>query len=252
MKVERRLGTPLHHQIYLILREAILSGRHPAGEPLPPEEALTRMFDVSRITVRRALESLDRADLIERRQGRGTYVRADALPAPLRMPITSVFKSMEAFGKHTEARVIEFGYETASPQVQEMLGVGAVPVQRAVRVRFRKDRPIAHLTTWVPEEVGRSFTEGDLATLPLYRLMRRAGRFYARGDQSISATLADPIVAKRLDTKVGSPLIELRRQVFDQEDRAVEYLEFLASPENFQFRMSLDGPDLSPAEVQPE
>jgi len=251
LKVERRLGTPLHHQIYLILREAILSGRHPAGEPLPPEEALTRLFDVSRITVRRALESLDRADLIERRQGRGTYVRTDALPTPLRMPITSVFKSMEAFGRHTEARVVEFGYETASPQVQGALGVGAVPVQRAVRVRFRKDRPIAHLTTWLPEEIGRTFTQSDLATTPLYRLMRRAGALYTRGEQTISATLADPIAADRLGTKVGSPLIELRRQVFDQTDRAVEYLELVASPEQFQIRMSLDGEDLHPEEAQP-
>ncbi|MFN4088251.1 MAG: GntR family transcriptional regulator [Alphaproteobacteria bacterium] len=252
MKVQKALGTPLHHQIYLILREAILSGRHPAGEPLPPEEALTRMFDVSRITVRRALDSLDRADLIERRQGRGTFVRADVLPTPLRMPITSVFKSMEAFGKRTEARVLEFGYETASPQVQAMLRVGAVPVQRAVRVRLRKERPVAHLTTWVPEAIGGTYTEADMAVTPLYRLMRRAGAFYARGEQTISATLADPIVAARLETKVGAPLLELRRQVFDQSDRAVEYLELVASPETFQVRMSLDGPDLSPAEVQPD
>lgn len=252
LKVQRELGTPLHHQVYLILREAILSGRYSAGESLPPEETLGRMFDVSRITVRRSLESLEQANLIERQQGRGTFVRDDVLPAPLSMPITSVFKSMEAFGKWTEARVIEFGYEPASRHVQEMLQVGPGDVQRAVRVRFRKERPIAHLTTWVPEEVGRTFTEEDLGSTPLYRLMRRAGALYTRGEQTIAASLANPVIASRLGTKVGAPLLEIRRQVFDQTDRAVEYLELLACPDVFQIRMSLDGPDLSPTEIQPE
>src|SRR3546814_13446346 len=119
------------------------------------------------------------------------------------MPITSVFKSMEAFGRMTRAKVLEFGYETASPHIQEMLRVGPVPVQRAVRVRFRNQRPIAHLTTWVPEDVGRTFTEADLDTTPLYRLMRRAGVLYARGEQTVSATLADPLVAGRPETQGG-------------------------------------------------
>ena len=251
MKVERKLGTPLHHQIYLILREAIFSGRYPPGEMLPPEEALTRMFEVSRITVRRSLESLERAELIERRQGRGTFVRADHLPTPLRMPITSIFKSMEAFGKTTDARVMAFGYETAPPHIREMLRVGPVDVQRAVRVRFRNQRPIAHLTTWVPEDIGRTFSEADMGTTPLFELMRRAGVRYVRGEQTLSATLADPQVAARLETRVGSPLLELRRLVFDQHDRAVEYLALVASPDRFQLRMSLEGEDLSPAEAQP-
>jgi GntR family transcriptional regulator len=251
VKVERKLGTPLHHQIYLILREAIFTGRYAPGEMLPPEEALTRMFQVSRITVRRSLESLERAELIERRQGRGTFVHADALPTPLRMPIASVFKSMEAFERTTHARVLEFGYETASPHIREMLRIDAVEVQRAVRIRFRNRRPIAHLTTWVPGEVGRSFTRADMNTTPLFRLMRRAGISYMRGEQTVSATLADPLVATRLGTKVGSPLLELRRQVFDQHDRVVEYLALVASPDTFQLRMSLGGEDLSPAEALP-
>jgi len=248
LKVERKLGTPLHHQITLILREAILSGRYSPGAALPPEEALTRMFEVSRITVRRSLASLEAAGMIERRQGLGTFVRAEALPTPLRMPITSVFKSMEAFGKMTRAKVLEFGYETASPHVQEMLRVGPVAVQRAVRVRLRDTRPIARLTTYVPEEIGRTFTEADLDSTPLYSLMQRAGVRYVRGEQTVSATLADPLVAGHLQTKVGSPLLELRRQVFDQTDRVVEYLNLHACPDIFQLRMSLDGEDLVPGQ----
>src|SRR3546814_19752334 len=144
----------------------------------------------------------------------------------------------------TRAKVLEFGYETASPHIQEMLRVGPVPVQRAVRVRFRNQRPIAHLTTWVPEDVGRTFTEADLDTTPLYRLMRRAGVLYARGEQTVSATLADPLVAGRLETQVGSPLLELRRQRFDTPDRVLDDLAPLASSDIFHPRISPPGGNL--------
>ena len=72
--VRRELGSPLHHQIYLVLADGISTGRYGVGEMLPTEEQLTRMFSVSRITVRRAMESLNDAGLIERGAGRRTMV----------------------------------------------------------------------------------------------------------------------------------------------------------------------------------
>ena len=56
--VARDLGAPLHHQIYLVLADGIAKGRYGAGELLPTEEQLTKLFSVSRITVRRAMASL--------------------------------------------------------------------------------------------------------------------------------------------------------------------------------------------------
>lgn len=56
--VDRALGAPLHHQIYLVLADGIATGRYGAGDALPTEEQLTQMFNVSRITVRRAMSTL--------------------------------------------------------------------------------------------------------------------------------------------------------------------------------------------------
>ncbi len=251
MTLNRDLGSPLHHQIYMILREAILSGRYPPASMLPSEEALSSMFAVSRITIRRSLENLERAELIERQRGRGTFVRADHLPPRLRMPMAGIFKGMEAFEKNTTAKVLEFGYEAASPHIREMLGVKEVEVQRAVRIRFRNRQPIAHLTTWVPGDIGRTFSEAEMGTTPLFRLMQRAGIVYVRGEQTVSATLADTLVAARLKTKVGAPLLELHRQVFDKHDRIVEYIELVASPDFFRLRMSLDAPALTIGDTEP-
>ena len=82
--LSRTSGTPLHRQLFAVLRDGILSGVYQPGSALPKEEALCERFGVSRITVRRTLEDLKAEGLIEKRQGRGTFVT-------VRTPESSLF-----------------------------------------------------------------------------------------------------------------------------------------------------------------
>jgi GntR family transcriptional regulator len=244
--VRRDLGSPLHHQIYLVLADGISTGRYGEGEALPTEEQLTRMFGVSRITVRRAMESLNDAGLIERGAGRRTVVRAQ-LGRPMRMTMNSVIENIVAYGSETDARVVEFGYVEARGVVRERLWQATErPVQRAVRVRSHEGTPIMHLTSYVPSTLGETFTADDLNRIPMFQLLARAGAHLARGDQVVSATLADPTVASRLDVKVGAALIDMRRMMFDQKGRAVEYIEMLAVPDRMALRMELGSGQVAP------
>ena len=249
--VRRELGSPLHHQIYLVLADGISTGRYGVGEVLPTEEQLTRMFSVSRITVRRAMESLHDAGLIERGAGRRTVVRPQ-IGRPMRLAMNSVIENIVAYGTETDAKVIEFGYVEARGFVREHLWQAAEkPVQRAVRVRSHEGMPIMHLTSYVPAVLGETFTADDLGRISLFQLLARAGAHLARGEQIVSATLADPTVASRLGTKVGAALIDMRRLVFDQKDRAVEYLEMLAIPDRMTMRMELGSGQFAPAQPTP-
>src|ERR1700704_4231891 len=69
------LGTSRHRTVSLVLSDGIATGRYRLGESLPGEEALAKMFQVSRVTIRRALADLDAAGLIERKHGLGTFVK---------------------------------------------------------------------------------------------------------------------------------------------------------------------------------
>ena len=245
--VDRALGAPLHHQIYLVLADGIATGRYGAGDPLPTEEQLTQMFNVSRITVRRAMTSLHEDGLIERGAGRRTVVRPQ-VDRMLRVPMTSVIENLNAYGAETEAKVVEFDYVTAHGFARDHLWQGKErPVQRAVRIRSQHGVPIMHLTSYVPAAIGESFTAADLDRLPMFQLLARAGAHLSRGEQIVSAVLADPLVASRLDVKVGAALIDLRRLMFDQQGRAVEYVETLTVPERMKLRF-----DLSPDQIRPD
>jgi GntR family transcriptional regulator len=244
------MGAPLHHQIYLVLADGISTGRYGIGEQLPTEEQLTQMFSVSRITVRRAMESLHEAGLIERGAGRRTVVRA-RIGRPMRMAMNSVIENIVAYGSETDAKVIEFGYVEARGFVREHLWQAMEkPVQRAVRVRSHEGTPIMHLTSYVPATLGETFTADDLGRVSMFQLLARAGAHLARGDQVVSATLADPTVASRLGVKVGAALIDMRRLVFDQKDRAVEYIEMLAIPDRMTMRMELGSGEFAPVRAK--
>jgi len=235
--VDRDLGAPLHHQIYLVLADGVATGRYAAGELFPTEEQLTKLFSVSRITVRRAMASLQNAGLIERGAGRRTVVKP--LGKPLKMPMASVISNIAAYGAQTVAKVVEFGYGPAPAFLRERLWEGEKPVQRAVRIRSQEGQPVMHLTSYVPETLGSTFSKAELDRIPMFKLLTRAGAHISAGEQIVSATLADPVVARRLEIKVGAALIDLRTMMVDQKGRAVEYVEMLAPPERLSLRFEL-------------
>lgn len=236
--VDRELGAPLHHQIYLVLADGIAAGRYAAGERLPTEEQIGKLFNVSRITVRRAMASLQNAGLIERGAGRRTVVKP--LGTPFKMPMASVISNITAYGAETVAEVVEFAYVPAPAFLRDRLWDStARPVQRAVRIRSQDGRPVMHLTSYVPEALGRTFGKAELDRIPMLKLLARAGARISAGERIVSATLADPVVARRLEIKVGAALIDTRSMMVDQLGRAVEYVEMLAPPERLTLRYEL-------------
>ncbi|MDQ7839866.1 MAG: GntR family transcriptional regulator [bacterium] len=74
--ISRRSPIPLYYQVESVLRDEVAAGRYAAGVRLPTEGDLVRRFDVSRITVRRAMERLVQEGLIYRVSGRGTFVNS--------------------------------------------------------------------------------------------------------------------------------------------------------------------------------
>lgn len=239
VSIDRDLGSPLHHQIYLVLADGIASGRYPTGEPLPTEEQLTHLFSVSRITVRRAMTSLQNDGLIERGAGRRTIVRPQ-IGQPLSVRAASVIENIAAYGAETVATVLEFDYVPAPGFLRDRLwDAQDKPVQRAVRVRRQEADPVMYLTSYVPAALGKTFSAEELNRVPMFQLLGRAGAHISGGEKIVSAALADPLVASRLEIKVGAPLLEMRSMMLDQKGRAVEYVEMLAIPERLKLRIEV-------------
>ena len=101
------LGEAKAKQVYLVLRDSILSGAAGFGVRLPTEHALAETHGVSRVTVRRALGELARERLIERRRSAGTRVIYQP-PAPMTADITGVLANLADMGRRTAVRLVAF------------------------------------------------------------------------------------------------------------------------------------------------
>lgn len=228
-------------RVYLVLRDEIAAGVHAPGAALPGELRLAATHGVSRVTVRRALEALEADGLIERRAGSGTRVRPAGGAGAFAADVATLMPQLERMGQETTARLLSFAYVAPPPQVAAALGLAAADrVQRAVRVRAAAGRPFSHLTTHVPEAIAQGYSEADLATTPLFRLLERSGVRIDHATQTVSATLAAPEVAEALEVVPGAALIALSRVVFDAEGRGVEHLSALYRPDRFRLEMTLN------------
>jgi GntR family transcriptional regulator len=201
---------------------------------------LSREFNVSRITVARAINELASMDIVERRRGSGTRIKPIPLPTETPASMDGLMQNLFEMGKSTEVAVLEFGYVPPTPDVQSELQVGPKEtVQRAVRVRSYKGHAFSYLTSFVPAGIGKHFSSEDLAARPILALIERAGVKVMSARQSFRAVLADPKAAAALDVEVGAPLLAITRTVYDENRRPVEFIRILYRPDRYQYRMSL-------------
>lgn len=206
-----------------------------------------QQFGVARVTVRRALELLAAEGLISREPGRGT--RALDLGASNgatygeggpRAQLTGLLENLVSMGLNTSVSVLDVEVVRASANVANalQLKVGDL-VQKAVRVRSTKDGPLSHITTYVPADIARKFGRRELARKPILVLLEESGVKVGCAHQTISARLADVQVAKHLDIAVGSALLAVRRLIYDDRDRPIQWLHGLYRPDRYEYEMQL-------------
>jgi GntR family transcriptional regulator len=241
--IRRDLGAPLHHQISVVLRSAIVSGRYGPGTYLPGENALMEMYNVSRATVRRALETLEAEGLIDRLPGKGTRV----LDVALNVPMADHLSAIERANRDTTVEILEW---TAAPAPYEAACALALPVgQPCLKiVRLRKDEatPLRHLTSYIPSDIGDVLVRDRLVRESLPAVLRDAGYPIERAEDEVGAALADPILAQALQLQVGDPLLEVTRTMYDPDRRPVAYQWSLIPPTRYRLRLLIHGSNHRP------
>lgn len=234
-----RSGTSLHRQVYLVLRDRLLGGGFAPREQLPPEPQLCEQFGVSRITLRRAVADLVADGLLQRVQGRGTYVTERVQER--RGGGAGYEEDVRDLSAATTLKVLEFANLPAPQWVAARLAIpSGEMVQRSVRLRLRHGVPVVLLTAWVPRRWSQTMTRADLGRRSLNELLADRGVRFGRVLQEIGAGLADPLQAQRLDVAVGAALLMVDRLVHDHQGGPVEYVVMAMSPQ--RSRMVIDTP----------
>jgi GntR family transcriptional regulator len=233
-------AAPLHFQLFTQLRDAIFRGDYPEHTHLPGELALGEEFGVSRITVRRALDELASRGLVQRVQGRGTMVCPRPSFSPVVADVNGLLERNVVIAFETTSELAEFAYVPAPAEVAATLPVARGElVQMAVRNRHRDGVPFAHVTSWIPERIGRRFDAQALGETPVLTLLERHGVVIDRIEQTISADLATRAVGRALAIEPDAALLKVERVVYATDGSAVEKSRALYPAQRHQYRITL-------------
>ena len=252
--VDVSLAIPLYHQVYLIIKDKIDSGEYAPGAPVPTEQELCTLYGVSRITVKRAMQDLADQGLIVRQRGRGSFVaERKAVSTSSGDALNDLFQNVMSIGKATEVLTIDAGVILAPSDLANRLQCPVdTPIFRTIQVRTQDGEPIAVIRAYVPEDIALTLPEHGRTSLPMLAQLLTAGVKPARAEQTVTATLADPQTASRLDVAAGTALLRLTRLVFDNKGRPVEWLDALYRGDRYAYRSSLThGPSASGGDWTP-
>jgi GntR family transcriptional regulator len=197
------MRTIRYQQIAQTLRERIATVG--PGHVLPSESELSAEFGVSRVTVRRALETLRDERLVESRQGFGWFSRSNPLQQRLTQ-LETIEQQLEERGIRPERQIIEFAFVTAPAHVAERLH--CEQVLRVKRVNRADGEPFAVVTVWCPAELGQNLSRRDVERKPFYELLGIALR---GATQTIGAAATTPDDAALLEVPPGSPVLRCER-----------------------------------------
>lgn len=231
---------PIYHQLYVMLRQKLKDGYFAPDAPLPAEFSLSSEYGVSRVTVRRTLDLLERDGLIVRKRGIGTFASpASAQVDPAQ--IAGELDNLITIGLETRAKLVRFDCASV-PAPTATLALGLVPGQTCLlieRLRLHRDEPFSMTSVWVSPHCAALIEEDCLGDQPIVAILEAGGKRASLADQTLSAVLADHEVSALLDVAIGSPLIRLRRTVIDDGGTPILHQQSLYQPDSYEYHMTL-------------
>lgn len=235
----RDKAIPLYYQLETILRRKILSGDFKPESPLPSEDMLAEEYQVSRITVRQALASLEQDGLVLRQRGKGTFV-AEKIGDFGLPPFTGSIEDLVLMGIRTSTEVLATDWIDPPDHIREKLQVASDQVLRIEKIRSIDGSPFSHVFNYLPPDIGKRVPQELVPFKPMLMILEdELGIRAAEADQSVEATIADAEIASLLDVRAGDPLLKSERIVYDNKARAVEYVTVLYRADKYAFSVKL-------------
>ena len=231
---------PRYHRIAETLRTRIRGGEWAPGAPLPNQRRLARDFGVTLMTLRQALELLERDDLITRRHGLGTFVTAPSIDYEI-TKLRRFAGDLSAQGESVSTRVL--GARPARPDHRVSAALGVPPRSRVVvleRLRLVDGHPMSLQRSFLPARLGEEVLTSDLAETSLSQVLEfKLGVVIARAQEAVSAVRLGGREARELGCPTGAPAFESERISFDAAGQPVVFDRVFIPGDRFRITREL-------------
>jgi len=234
--------TPKYYQLAKILRQQIEDGDFQPHDAIPSERQLEEQYNLSRPTIRQAIDILSRQGYIYRVHGKGTFVSPPKLQKAM-LELTSFSEDMRKRGLKPGHRILEFGYVSPNAKVKRHLGITdeKAVVLRIKRLRFGDDEPIGLQDSYLALEENKIITREEIEEKgSIYAILQQKfGIFPTEADETLEVTLATREEADLLNISEGSPLLLNERTLWSQDRKAIEFVRILYRGDRYKYFVRL-------------
>lgn len=239
MELDKNSCVPLYHQLKNKLLEMIEKG-YDVGDALPTETELEKMFNVSRMTVRLAVNALVEEDLLEKQQGRGTFVKKPKITQDL-MTITSWTDDMIKRG--LTPKTVDTAISLMSPpkKVRQLLKLnGKDKVVKIKRIRYASDEPMCIMTNYLAESYVPGLAEEGLKYESLYKtISERYGISFTLTEETVEAREATEYESEVLMIEEWSPVLVVTTVSYISDGTPIEVVNIIARADRYQYKNTL-------------
>jgi len=237
--IDRFNQEKLYIQLTRIFLEEIRSGKWQLDQRIPSEEELCKTYDVSKITVRQAINNLVSDGYVMKLQGKGTFV-VSVLPVVGLAMKTQLTEEM--FGKEVkfEKEILLKGVKEPSPEVRAYLKT-ADKIYHFLCRRMVNGNPAYLDESFIPYLMLPEIEKIDIIHNSLYSVLQdKAAKKIFRVVQTIEVQLIHGYPAQYLDLTEGVPVLAIHRLLFSSDNTPVGYTRFLGRSDRYKFQTEFE------------
>ncbi|WP_105614826.1 GntR family transcriptional regulator [Vallitalea okinawensis] len=220
---------PLYIQLQRIIKEDILKGEYQQDELIPSETQLSKKYDITRTTVRKAISNLVDEGLLRREHGKGTFVS-----------LRKVNYSIWNFGGFTDFLKKKNKSPISKILDEEFLTMDGRPFYKIVRARGVKEDEVEYLTidtSFLPLDLFPNIDNNDFSKASIYNTIKTDYHINpARVELGVYPMLSTPKTKEIFSYKEDTPLLQVKGTVFSDEGIEIERVNIIYSP-NVEFKM---------------
>ena len=232
---------PLYQRLRDQLAEQIAKNRWRPGEAIPTEAALSTEYELSVGTVRKAIDALVSEGVLERQQGRGTFIRRPQFQSSLFRFFR--FQSPSGERQVPQSRILSIEPVAAPSVVAQALGLPVdAPVIRIVRLRLLQVQPVLAEEIWLPRSRFQPLLETDISLkgpllYPIYEEL--CGQVVASAEETLTAESVNDVHARLLQVPINSPVVVIERLARDYSGVPLEWRRSRGHAEHFRYSVDI-------------
>lgn len=237
--LDRDSGEALHSQLFNILKRKIEHGKIKENDFLPSEAELQKIFDVSRITVRRAIADLENEKYVKKLHGKGTKV----LPVTKHRDVskfTSFTEEALALGETPESVILENDRRIVEEKIANKIGIGTTEKHYYIKRLFLiNGRLVGVSSSYIFHQDMIPDHDEFIEKKSLYKLMESKGILVSSASETIEAQMPSDILKAELYLGDNIPVIYRNRIGYDSSGNLIEYTNNYFNAERYKYKVNL-------------